>query len=577
MFPPVPKDAATPLTRDSAETSATFEAFLDTAVDAFIGHDPFDVAVVLTLLCSDSRQDDSEVIGSMPASELGWTLLAAGIPVGPAQKSDVNASVASVYDELKAAVFLAEPTAREPHPAPLRSPHEEFFSHSRLVRNLRFDDQERATLRGTWCARDGTDRCHATLGVTIEQLLQLVDAVVDEQRSRAMRLPTRPLHPGDGRSLAFTASDLAKSLDMEEPVVAKLLGYFSTEIGSLARPTLHEDTLEIRLAPVLHDAGQYLLLLLDLLLRALLPRLELLLADRSPRERETYQRRRGRWVEDTATATLSDFIRPELSLTGLAHADGEIDGLLAFDNTLILVEAKAKALRALRSLNDARRYETDVKELIIQACDSLRRGRRALRRAAAFRDRREQRAITVPVDSNTRMISVIVTLEQFWPLSAQLWRLRASGRLSAREPLPWMLTLAHLETICELLEWPAQLVDFLDRRLALDQRVYGSDEIDFVMAYLRWGLDFEELLRRDVGTVLLPTGNDEVNEWMFSTRGWWAKRMPRPQLEMAPAVQLEVRARLQELDSRRPSGWVGQSLSVLEWAHANSPRTPRQR
>jgi hypothetical protein len=569
---PVPSRTA----EDDERDRETFESSLDTAVNAFIGHDPFDVALVLTLMLADVRQDDATVIGSLPASELGWTLVAAGLPHGPPRVADVAHAVVSVYDHLKAAAFLGQPTLRTAQPIPRRSPHEEFFSHSRLVRNVRFDDQEREVLISLWGAKHGVDRYREMLGLGIEQLLDLVDGSVREQASRVDALPARPLRGGDGRAVSFTADDLAVSLTTPRDVVALVLDLLSSALGTASRPRLHGDTDAIRHAPLLRDGERHLLVSPDLLLRALLPRLEQLLADRPPRERESYQRRRGRWVEDTATATLSAFIRPAFTQNGLVHDDGEIDGLVAFDNILILVEAKAKSLRVARRLDDPRRYDTDVSELVVDACDGLRRGRRALRRRATFRDRHGNE-IRIPVTKDTRIISVIVTLEQFWPLAAHLWRLRASGRLSAREPLPWMLTLAHLQTICELLEWPTQLVHFLTRRLEIDSRIFGSDEIDFVMAYLRWGLDFDQILTPEVGSLLLPTGNDEVNEWIFSERGWWTKRLRRPQLEMAPSVLLEARARLNELDQVRADGWVDRSLGVLDWALGNTPRTPRQR
>jgi len=572
VLPAAPDGTTTPAAFDPEEARAAFESSLDSAVRAFIGHDPLDVAVVLTALCADLRQDDATVVGSLPASELGWALVAAGIPDGPAHTGHVAAAVIAIYDDLKAAVFLGQPSSHEPHAVPHRSPFEEFFSHSRLIRNTRFDDQEREALLALWSARHGIDRCRELLGLTIEQLLALVDGIVEVQRSRVSALPDRPMRRGDARAVAFRPSDLVTPPGASEAVVADVLAWLATPLGGGTRPTLHDDTDQIRLAPLLQDGDQYLLLSPDLLLRALIP----LLAPRPPRDRDAYQRRRARWVEDTAIATLREFLRPELALSGLVHEHGESDGLLAFDNTLILIEAKAKSLRVLRGLDQPARYDTDVKELVVAACDSLRRGRRALRRGAVFRDG-SGKTIKVPVDDHTRIISVIVTLEQFWPISAQLWRLRQSGRLSSREPLPWMLTLAHLQTICELLEWPAELVDFLTRRLELDRRIIGSDEIDFVMAYLRWGLDFEQILADDVGSVLLPTGNDEVNEWMFSERGWWDRRCPRPQLEMSPAVMLESRAKLNELDERRPAGWVARSQDVLDWAIANSPRTPRRR
>src|ERR1700754_3427897 len=94
---------------DAEQRIATFEARIDAAIAAFIGQDPFDVAAVLSALCGGIRQDDGTAIGSMPASELGWTLLAAGIPTGPARHADLNLAVASAYDDLKAAVFLGQP------------------------------------------------------------------------------------------------------------------------------------------------------------------------------------------------------------------------------------------------------------------------------------------------------------------------------------------------------------------------------------------------------------------------------------------------------------------------------------
>jgi hypothetical protein len=95
------------------------------------------------------------------------------------------------------------------------------------------------------------------------------------------------------------------------------------------------------------------------------------------------------------------------------------------------------------------------------------------------------------------------------------------------------------------------------------------------MAYPRWRLDFDDVLTRETRSVALPSGNDEMNPWILGERGWSERKLPRPQLEMQRHVLLEVRGKLRTLDLERPAGWVQDSLEILDWNQAESPRTPR--
>jgi hypothetical protein len=551
-----------------------FTEYVEAACAAFIGHDPFDIALVLTALSSDSRQDDANVVGSLPASELGWSLLATPRQAGPARSGSVAEAVAEVYDLLKAAAFISAP--RAVGTAASNDVHDSFFGFTRLVRNHRFDDQERETLLALWEPHNGSDMCRELLGLGISDCLTLVQTVAEVSVERAGTLVADWPQAGDGSLVSFTAAEIARRVGLDPYGVDRALRALSVQLGEGDEVTLDGDTDTIRHAPILRHKDRFLLLAPELLLRAVGPQLERRLAERSERERERWQRRRARWVEREAAAALADFIRPDVALTNVTHDEGEVDALLAFDDTVLIVEVKGKSLRSLRRLSDPNRYGTDLRELVLDAIDELRRGRRALRTGAQFRDG-NGRVLRIPNGAQARVIPIIITLEHFAPLSSQLWRLQRRGLIGSREPLPWMLSLANLQTICELLEWPGELIHFLHRRIEMDERVIGADEIDYVMAYLRWGLDFRPVLTPSVETVLLPNGGDEVNEWIFGRRGWWPRRAPRPQLELETAVRLEARSRVRTLDQQRPAGWVAASLDVLDWALDNTARRPHVR
>jgi hypothetical protein len=60
--------------------------------------------------------------------------------------------------------------------------------------------------------------------------------------------------------------------------------------------------------------------------------------------------------------------------------------------------------------------------------------------------------------------------------------------------LPWVVTLHELEQVCDLIDWPVQLIHFLRRRSRLNQLggLTASDELDRRMHYPMYAWYFKD-------------------------------------------------------------------------------------
>ena len=151
-----------------------------------------------------------------------------------------------------------------------------------------------------------------------------------------------------------------------------------------------------------------------------------------------------------------------------------------------------------------------------------------------------------------RVFRIVVTLEDLSSVTTVLWQLQDAGMFADREALPWVVGLNELEIIAELVEYPAQFVHFLLRRLRLNElkRVVASDELDWFMNYLRDGLYFEnEFAEEDApDRIFLDSYTDEVDAYIFAREGRTRDKPTKPR--------------------QRQSRKVGELLAYMLRAHA---------
>jgi hypothetical protein len=560
------------------ELTALFDAHVSTILSAFRGHEPFDVigALALVNVVIDTERDGEHASGGLiAAAEFGAVIAvsaeASAMEIeSPRQRAGSQESagdaVLSVQDRLIACVLMGGP----PDAGLLAkdTAHRRFFAQLRMMRNDRFDHQEIELLEGLLTPAHIAAQCRQELGFDANEAIILWDAILLRyQASYKAAVLTDADQAGPlSRSLILTKTGLAGDTSLPDKVVGSFLDTFSVGLGEVPIPRRTDDATLIRRRPLVRDGQRFICTVPSNLLRTIRPALEDGLK-RTPGW-EAYQRHRGKHCEARAISILRDFLRPEFALSGLSFGQpsdtGECDALLVLDDTALILEVKSGTLRAGRNALRPESLGWTIKELIEHPASQLDTARAALLSGSPVWD--SSGPLDLPFGHIKRVYGLIVTLESLTFAAPMLWRLQDEGLLSAGRSLPWLIGLYELESICQILEFPAQLLHFLDAHQRMDQLrcVEAADEIDVLMAYLDMGLRFDWLPPAE--RILLPADSDQLNNWVFYKRGIRTKATPRPMQYLPIATRLGTRATLRQLDRDRPRGFMSSSFHAIERA-----------
>lgn len=378
-----------------------------------------------------------------------------------------------------------------------------------------------------------------------------------------------------GDTLSFIAAALSDETGIPEDSVVAFLNWFALEFGDLRDSDWESSAREVRLRPLIRDGDEYLLTVPGNLLWSIRPRLEAALKPASnPSATQRHWARiegaRKSFVEDSAMDLLETALRPMLVHRNLEyyHAGSwyEADGLMLIDTAAVVVEAKAGALTPPARRAAPKRMKSDLSKLLDDGAAQAERLSGLAAASESIRIRVSGAEEDLDVSAVQHVFSVVVTLEDLGPFSIALWELQRAEIVAGRRALPWAVSLHDLEIICDLVEFPAQLIHYMIRRRALNilQRFHASDELDLWMYYLDTGLyekeTFEGPDAPDV--VALASHTDDLDAYYLWKSGVRSKTAKKP----AQKMHNHFRRMLEHLDTERPSGFVEASIALLNMA-----------
>lgn len=159
-----------------------------------------------------------------------------------------------------------------------------------------------------------------------------------------------------GRHAAFTAQELGDHAEVERSAAQAFLDAFAVEFGreSLSATALGSEIAEMRRRPIMHDGdGRYLPAAIDSVVYGLRD----VLTDglKGHRAWDRFTRHRARDLEARALVALASALEADWHHAGVKYwyraddgtlAEGEADGILRADTSVVLIEAKAGSMTA---------------------------------------------------------------------------------------------------------------------------------------------------------------------------------------------------------------------------------------
>ncbi|WP_225412450.1 hypothetical protein [Stigmatella hybrida] len=366
-----------------------------------------------------------------------------------------------------------------------------------------------------------------------------------------------------------TPTQLAEASRHSEDESRAFLNFFG--LGLVQSPTgdnlpnIHEP---LELSPLLNLGEDiWFIHLAPKLPLAFKPAFEKLLKKTDPRTWRTYERARGRYLEARTLELVSRRSPKAKAWSSLEYDfdEGlgkgtqrfELDGLLAIDTVLFLVEAKAGAVR-LAARRGAPSAMDDLDSLVSEAYQQATRALQFIRSQpnAQFNLKNGTR-INITKEQFTRVVLLTTTLDD---LSAHVTRLGDLVKLGVlpQGPLPWAVALHDLEVMTELVDGMGQLIHYIERRHASTSvQLMASSEIELFSGYLMGGLRFEGT---GDATVLVPILSQAIDDYYAHRSGLKKAHTARPQWGLAgPLLRL-----IQHLESGQPQGFIEAICALLE-------------
>jgi len=383
-----------------------------------------------------------------------------------------------------------------------------------------------------------------------------------------------------GETCSFTAEQLGDAAGLAVGKADAYLRTMSLDFATIDRQfAIPSPTNPLQTRPIVHHDGRYLCPVPSLLLWSLRPALENLMhrheGDGSSAEIwERYQRTRGDFLAKEALARLATTLRHAEVHGGLKYSrapspngeDDELDGLIMFDNLLFLVECKAGLFSEAARRGAPKRMIRDLKKLLADAHSQALRARNYILEAdePVFR-LPDGRRLHVDKQRIDTILLVTVTLEPLDVFTPVIHEVAQLG-IFEQGDLPWAVYLLDLRVISELIEFPAQLVHFLKRRLRLNMlgKVHASDELDWLGHYLREGLYFEDVLKTDAKArpdqIALMSYTMDMDDYYLFETGQRKTPAPKP----SQPILYRLRQIIQELEAQHHAGYVGVVCALLD-------------
>jgi hypothetical protein len=478
------------------------------------------------------------------------------------------------------------------------------------VRGSAYTEHVRAILLGTLGQFD--TECERLLGFTAEQAINLVPAIAEvvglrlaprleeADAARAMMLAQLPKQrrkgvPGpvpdwivnmkpteakrwvrhialmwtfsNARELAtFTAADVAEVSGIPEANVAAFLAAFTCTPDNY-RAVHHRFPVgahPLTEAPILRVQDGYMLPVPSAMFEALRPRMEDLLQRADANVWDRYAKARADFVETESVRRLREAIPGANGFTGLGWKstsdESDLDGLVAVDAFTLRIQTKAGRVHAPSRRGAPERMRANLTALIKEAAQQHQALDLALKAegAVAIGLGRHQQALELA----PFQVEVIVCLDDVTVWATESHHLRKIEMLPADRPIPWILSLADLMAVTDILQG-AQLLHYITRRVRLEAfgKIAAHDELDWVGYYIDRGLYFEDMFEGPdaPSEYRLLSFTEAFDAWYFTREGVRDVPAPKPKQPLPSRVAALIEA----LEDERPPQWTIGALSLL--------------
>jgi len=218
---------------------------------------------------------------------------------------------------------------------------------------------------------------------------------------------------------------------------------------------------------------------------------------------------------------------------------GEVDGLVLYDDALIVIEAKAGKFSDEAKRGATKRLEHDAKELLDVAFEQGKRILNTIRNTpeVVFSDKHGREITRVRRADFRHQFIIAVSFEMLSILQTSLSAVKALGLIEGNE-WPWAVCLSDLRVIAELTDHPSTFIHYLIRRIQANnvKELNARDELDLFGFYRAGQLFFPPGEKRDYTMMVITGFTEEIDAYYDGLVGWRPK-IPKPRQPLLSRIE----------------------------------------
>lgn len=389
-----------------------------------------------------------------------------------------------------------------------------------------------------------------------ESLIELNKLSRKEIRQSCFNYCWNELFHHFGRVYCFTASELASHVNLEIAAVDNFLKEFSCTFPSL-RP---EDKLVspssiLKTKPLLEHGGRYLLPSFPLLNWAVEPVIENYIKSQSKLQ-DKFKESKHRFLQHTGMECFSRILKNQGKIhqnlfyyeAGGKNSICETDGIIIYERTLFIIEAKGNRFSQQAKEGKIIRTETHLKQIVK---DSYEQGLRTLNyvknNSPAEFFTRDNQKIQVNRNDFDEYVLISLALE---PIGSVTPLIRATNELGYfRDNIfPWIVSIYDLVVIADHLEMPVLLLHYIKKRKEFLERkiMHVFEEIDLLSYYLYNRLYIERMFKeaeeKQVNMVYMDNETDAINNYYMHKYRLKNPDPPKLKLKISSQISAILRA-----------------------------------
>jgi len=199
----------------------------------------------------------------------------------------------------------------------------------------------------------------------------------------------------------------------------------------------------------------------------------------------------------------------------------EADGIILFDTYMFIIEAKGAELSESGRRGGLERVRRELGEIVTKGQTQQARTLEYIQQnnKPVFENQDGSIALVLEKDKYPHITPIVTSLEDVSFLMASMKDMVEMG-IVATVLMPWFVSLSDLRVVTDIVESPAQLILYIERR----RRLYNidfyrsADELDSFGHYLKEGLYFEDI-EGTAPTVMTLTGYSKTIDTFYKNSG----------------------------------------------------------